>query len=234
MSWLSVTYHYFPRLALLALVVPVASFSAIIDANGTCVFPSPAACAAGPDTLTPGTNIAQTFNFNVTVNGALFNVSGTTFNNFPSTTFLGFFPTVTYLGATPLTGTDTITLDMLQNFTDPQLVNPNWSGSYSENIPLILGPNSSASGQALYDGQTVGQLGPVTGSGVYNLSQVSTLNNLDGNPLQTDYKLSFTFGPGTLPGQASSSPTPEPAETLLLCVSGLGLVLFKSRKLSRR
>ena len=42
-----------PRLAVLALALPIAGFSAIIDANNVCES-SPAACAAGPDTLNPG------------------------------------------------------------------------------------------------------------------------------------------------------------------------------------
>ena len=158
----------------------------------------------------------------------MFSVVGTIGNNFPGGTFLGFYPTVTYIGATPLTHTDTITLDMLQNFADPQLSNPSWDGSYNEIIPFVMtSPNSSAAGQVLYDGQTVGQLGPVFGTGMYLLTGTKVLMNLDGNPLDTDYKLSFTFGPGTTPGEFTSSPTPEPAETLLLSVGALGFALLK-------
>jgi len=226
-----IQHRMFPIRTLLVagavLLSPILAHSAVIDVNGVCQFN----CLAGPGTLLPGQAITQTYNFDVAVNGDLFNISGSIVNKFPSSTFLGFYPTITYVGPTLSTSTDTITLDMLQNFADPLLSNPSWDGSYNEVIPFDLPvAGESASGQVLYNGQTVGVLGPVFGSGNYYLTQVSTLSNLDGNPLDSDYKLSFTFPAGVGPGTIASSPSPEPAEALLLGLGSLGLLLVKGRK----
>lgn len=210
-----------------SLLLPVMAQSADITVNGVCLFN----CLVGPGTLLPGQSISQSYNFDVALNGDLYNISGTISNHFPSSTFLGFFPTVTYVGGVLSTSTDTITLDMLQNFSDPLLVNPSWDGSYNEVIPFDLPTaGESASGQVLYNGQTVGALGPVFGSGFYTLTNTAVLASLNGNPLTTDYKLSFTFPAGVAPGTFASSPAPEPSEAVLFGIGSLGLLLWKARK----
>jgi hypothetical protein len=220
----------------LALALPVVGFSAAIEANTTCESASCSVASLTAAAVTPGGNSVGGFNFNVTVGTDIYHVTGSYFDTLSSTDHvdIGFFPTITLVSATAATA-DTITLDLLQDFLDPNLAK--WDGTYSESIPLVLPvAGSTAKGQVFYDGQTVGLLGPVSGTGVYSLGPVSTpLSPLNGSLLAADYQLTFTFPKGTLAGGLSSSPSPEPAEAYSMAIGLglLGLAFFKNRATKR-
>jgi hypothetical protein len=211
--------------AALALALPAVGFSAAIEANGACETPPSASpCAAASVSgaaITPGGT-------------DIYKVTGTYFDTLSPTdrVFIGFFPLVTVVSATT-TSADTVTLDLLQDFSDPNLTK--WGGTYSETIPLDLpSVGETGAGQVKYDGQTVGLLGPVSGSGDYTLGPVSTpLAPLNGSLLSADYTLTFTFAKGSVAGEFASSPAvPEPAEAYSMAI-GLGLLGLASFRNAR-
>jgi hypothetical protein len=226
---------FLSRYAVLALALPVAGFSAAVEANSVCqTAPTGTSCSAAALTasaLTPGGSTSGSYNFNVTVGTDVYKVTGTYFDTLSPTdhVFLGFFPTVTVVSASTTTP-DTVSLDLLQDFSDPTLAQ--WDGNYSENIPLVLPvKNSTGEGQVFYDGISVGLLGPVSGTGVYDLSgSKSPVSPLAGSLLVADFNLTFTFPVGSTAGQTASSPAPEPTETALVGLGLAGLFLLKARK----
>lgn len=224
--------------AALALALPAVGFSAAIEANGACETPPSASpCAAASVSgaaITPGGSSVGSYNFDVTVGTDIYKVTGTYFDTLSPTdrVFIGFFPLVTVVSATT-TSADTVTLDLLQDFSDPNLTK--WGGTYSETIPLDLpSVGETGAGQVKYDGQTVGLLGPVSGSGDYTLGPVSTpLAPLNGSLLSADYTLTFTFAKGSVAGEFASSPAvPEPAEAYSMAI-GLGLLGLASFRNAR-
>jgi hypothetical protein len=163
-------------------------------------------------------------------------VSGTFDNSFPLGTSLGFFPTVTLLSASAA-GADSITLDMLQDFTSGG-DSTSWAGSYHENLPFLLsGAGTTAEGQVLYSTnldttpQSVGLLGPISGSGIHDLVGSKTLSPLDGHLLVGDFQFTFTFPEGAPEGTHSSSPVPEPAQTIPVAIGLAGLLIFNLCKI---
>jgi hypothetical protein len=264
---------FFSRFAVLALAVPVIGFSAAVtgidvgttnlgaaapyavtagSTPTTCGYGSCTSSALAAGALALGGSTTGPYSFNVTASdGDIYNVAGTFNNTFNGTTFLGFFPTVTYEGNTihggvPAIAQDTVTLDMLQDFTYPGN-NISWAGKYTETLPLVLTPGGSqASGQVLYStvtgsgttvdaGGTVGELGPAFGSGMYTLKGMNNISPLDGNYLAADFQFTFQFAGGTATpvGSYISSPgaVPEPAQTIPAAMGLVGLLLFKVRKL---
>jgi hypothetical protein len=219
-----------------AMLFPVLASPASVSVNGSCDFN----CSS--TALTPGQSTGTVpFNFNITLgDGDKYNIAGTYSNSFPSGTSYGFFPTVTYVGAAPTVAADVVTVDMIQTFSDPALANPDWSGTYSENIPFVITlAGTSASGQLLIDGDSVGLLTvpASSGPGAYDLSDSASLAGITGNPLTADYQLSFTFPDLTPTGTGSGSPpasVPEPAQTMLLGAGSLGLLFLKARKFSNK
>lgn len=222
---------FLTKASFLGLFIPALGFSAAFEVNGVCQTGfncSPSSLSASA--LTVGTSTTGNYSFAVTLgDGDMYNVTGSYFNNFPGTTFLGFYPTVTYAGPNPSVAADTITLDMLQDFSSPGAAS--WDGTYNEKIPLVLPvAGSSATGQVLYDGKTVGLLGPVFGTGNYYLTQTTPLTGLTGSTLMSDYMLSFTFPAGTQPGGSAGSPVPEPAQTIPAAIGLIGLFCFTRRR----
>jgi hypothetical protein len=262
---------FLSRIAILALALPVAGFSAAVTGInvgtsnlaapvpfGIAAGSTPTTCGYGSCTslsltnfpLTLGGSTTGPYSFNVTAaDGDIYNVAGSFNNTFLSSTFLGFFPTVTYEGNLAHPGDavaqDTITLDMLQDFVFGNN-STDWSGTYNEKLPLVLSvPGSQASGQVIYstltnnatlmDGpETVGELGPVFGTGMYNLTGTAALNPLTGNYLASDFQFTFVFPGGTATpvGGFISSPSavPEPAQVIPAAIGLAGLLLFKVRK----
>jgi len=265
---------FISRCALLALTVPVVGFSAAVTGIevgtsnlaaplpfGIAAGSTPTTCYSGSCTsaalqagaLTLAGSAAGGFNFNVTAaDGDIYNVMGTFSNTFPSNPRGGFFPTVTYEGnsihgAIAAVAQDTITLDMLQDFTLGSNAT-NWAGKYTENLPLDLPnvPGSQASGQVLFSTldstgklvngpETVGELGPVFGTGNYVLTGSANINPLTGDFLASDFQFTFVFPGGTATpiGGFISSPAsavPEPAQTIPAVMGLVGLLLFKARK----
>jgi hypothetical protein len=228
--------------AILVLTLPALGLSSTvgISVSGSvptaCGYGNCTAGALSADALTLGNSNPGSYNFDVTAtDGDVYNVSGTFNNTFPSSTFLGFFPTVTLVSATAV-GADTITLDMLQDFTYGN-DSTSWAGTYNEELPFDLPlSGTTAAGQVLYSTdldptpQTVGLLGPVSGSGDYFLSANNSLSPLDGDLLIGDFQMTFTFPEGAPSGAYASSPIPEPSQTIPMAIAVVGLLLFRFRK----
>jgi hypothetical protein len=200
---------------------------------GNCAAPSLVAGA-----LTQGTSTTGSYNFNETAaDGDVYKVSGTFNNTFPSGTSLGFFPTVSLVSTTAV-GADTITLDMLQDFTSGDDTT-SWSGTYNEKLPFTLSSaGTTGEGQVLYSTnldttpQSVGEKGPVSGPGSFYLFGSATLTPLTGHLLTGDFQFTFTFPEGATAGSSISSPVPEPSPALPAAF-GLAacLLLFKLREI---
>jgi hypothetical protein len=198
----------------------------------TCGFGNCTGTALSAGALTLGTSTTGSYNFNETAtDGDIYKVSGTFNNTFLSGTFLGFFPTVA-LVSTTAAAADTITLDMLQDFsfgTDTT----SWAGIYNEKLPFVLSGAGTAGGQVLYSTdldttpQSVGLLGPVSGPGAFDLVDSATLNPLTGKNLIGDFQFTFTFPEGAPGGSSISSPIPEPSPTILVALGLAGLLIFK-------
>jgi hypothetical protein len=207
------------------LCVPFAAKSASIVVNGTCE----SSCSSGA--LSDGQSTSGSFNFDYTSgDGDIYDVSGSygaSYSNVTGSTIV-VNPTFIYAGAAPSSGNDTITFDLYQFYFDAECCT--WAGTYSESVPLFLsstaGPGSTIAGQLLFDGQSVGLVGPF-GPGDYLVSESAALDFgfSDNSPfLLADYQFTAQFDAGTLPGAgASGAATPEPAMDL---VCGLGLILF--------
>ena len=233
--------------AILALALPALGLSSTVDTGIQASGSVPTTCGSGNCTagalstgaLTQGTTTNGGYNFNVTAaDGDLYNVSGTFNNTFLSGTFLGFFPTVTFQG-TSTVAADTITLDMLQDFTFGTN-STSWAGTYNEQIPFALSAGTTAEGQALYSTnldatlQSIGLLGPVSGPGNFSLSASKSLSPLDGNLLIGDFQYTFTFAQGAPNGTSGSSPVPEPSQTIPMAIGLVGLLFFNFRRLRSR
>jgi hypothetical protein len=216
----------------LTLCVPFTAKSGSIDVNGTCElncsFTTP---------LTNGESTSGAFDFDYTfLDGDVYNVAGNfsaTYSTLDGST-LSVDPTITYEGATPSAAKDTLDFDFSQAYFDTSCCT--WAGTYFETVPLFLastaGHGSKISGQVLYDGKSVGLVGPF-GPGAYSISESANLDfgMLDTNPtLLGDFELEAVLGKGTLPGTiaSSTSPVPEPA-TFLPCVLGLILIYYGLR-----
>jgi hypothetical protein len=212
----------------LTLCAPFAAQSGSIIVNGTCDF----SCA--PNSLSDGTSISSPFNFDVTLtDGDEYDISGSYSASYSKAagSTIAVNPTFTYIGSSPTTATDTINFTLAQDYFDPSCCT--WAGTYFESIPLTLGATAGAgstiSGELLYDGKSVGLVGPFP-PGSYTVSKSAALDfgSLDTDPtLLADFNFAAQFAPGTLPNTSASSvstsATPEPAMDL---VCGLGLILF--------
>jgi len=211
----------------LTLYAPSIAKSASADVNGTCEL----GCVFSPP-ISNGQSISGDFDFDYTfLDGDIYNFAGNysaTYSTLNGST-ISVDPTITYEGVNPSAGTDTIDFNFTQDYFDSSCCT--WAGTYYETVPLFLastsGPGSTIAGQLLYDGESVGLVGPF-GPGTYSVSESANLDfgGLDTDPpLLADFEFEGTFGAGTLPGTtaSSASPTPEPA-MFLPC--GLGLILI--------
>lgn len=208
------------------LLAPLTAKPATISVNSACQVNCPSSGA-----LTDGTSTNGPFNFNVGFgDGDTYNVSGTYAASYSTAngSTIYFDPVVTYTGSVASVGNDTINISMIQSYYDTTCCT--WAGEYTESVPLFLssdaGAGSSISAQLLYDGVSVGLIGPYS-AGTYLVSQSSDLDfgDLDTSPtLTAEYDFTVQFDEGTLPDAgAASSSTPEPIMTI---PCGLGLVLI--------
>jgi len=141
--------------------------------------------------------------------------------------------TATYSGTTPSAGTDSFTVDVYDNIYDP---GPgSWAGTYTNRsgytVAAGLGTGSTFNEDLLWNGASVGEIGPYTTPGFHSSSVSKALSFGAGNTTDTlhgDYRFNFTFGGATASGASVSagpsinvSTTPEPREALPL----LGLML---------
>jgi hypothetical protein len=213
------------RLTLLSclLVAPGLCLASSLAVNGTC----DAGTCPPTDTLAPGSSIPLAFfNFDVTVNGDSYDISGdysasNTTNSPSGTTDFGGDVTATYIGGTPTAQSDVLTIDILQDFTVPGTYS--LAGTYDEGA--FVGINGAATGssysfQILYNGDSVGLLGPYTTSGTHSSS---TYLALGGTSLDADSQFTFDFAAGT-PHGASMTTTPEPGGLIpVAAILALGL-----------
>ena len=213
------------KLALAALIIPLAGFSAAIQANGTCEVGN----CASPDSVGIGQVSAGSFNFNITVGTDLYNVKGVYANAYPPQ-ILGFFPTVTYIGATPSTAADSISLIMFQNFYDVE-TSP-WDGKYCESFPAVVAAGGSATDTTSFDGNSVATLtagpGTSTQSACKNIAFTTAQNASD--YMDAQIALTFNFAKGTSPNALIASPSPEPAQTIPAVIGLASLLFLKLRK----
>jgi hypothetical protein len=213
----------FLRAAAVALALPILGVSATVNVNG------------GTTTYTPGTITSGSFSEAIFVGADEYYLSSTYAYGATAAggTTITFIPTVTYIGASPTTSADTINFNFLANIFDSAA--SNWNGTYNENVPLVVGAGSTASGELFVDGQGVGLVGPY-GPGSYNVSLSAPLTGVNGSTLALAYDFTFTFSAGSPDGTASSSPapttTPEPATVIpaALGLVGFGLMALRRRK----
>jgi hypothetical protein len=234
-NYMNDTRRFTPCCLILGLTLcsPFAAKSGSINVNGTCEtgcsFTAP---------LSNGESTSGTFDFDYTfLDGDVYNFAGNfsaTYSTLDGST-ISVDPTVTYEGSSPSAGTDNIDFNLTQDYFDPSCCT--WAGTYYETIPLFLastaGPGSTIAGQVLYDGDSVGLVGPF-GPGSYSISESANLDfgALDTDPtLLADFEFEDKFGAGTLPGTiaSSTSPTPEPV-MVLPCGLALILIYYRLRR----
>jgi hypothetical protein len=218
----------------LSLCAPFTAKSGSIDVNGTCEV----GCSS-QQFLSNGMSDAGAFNFLYTfADGDVYDIFGNysaSYSTLNGST-IAIDPEFTYEGTSPSVKNDTLDLSFSQGYFDTSCCT--WAGTYTESVPLSLGasagPKSTISGQLLYDGKSVGLVGPF-GPGTYFVTQSANLDfgALDDSPdLLGDYQFSVKFARGALPGaSAGSTNTPEPV-TPLLC--GLGLIMLGGFARSRK
>jgi hypothetical protein len=223
--------------AILALALPVLGISSTvtgIEANSACEVGTCTSGDLSAGALTFGGDTTGSYNFDITADGDVFDISGTYNNTFFSGTFLGFYPTVTLVSGT---NAATVTLDMLQDFFYGTDATTSWSGTYNEKVPVDLSAaGTTATGQVFYSTdvdttpESVGLLPTANGPGDYYLSGSAALGPLNGETLVSDFQYTFTFAAGSAPGTFVSSPVPEPSETIPMAIGLAGLFLFKVRR----
>ena len=209
-------------LALVILASSIAATAAHAGTVDTCVEVNSVSysgtCPLGTqaDSLTSGKSTSGNFAFLFTNPGDMdqYFISGSYFASYEVNgggSVFGTDLTVSYASGTPAPLTDNFTIDVLQDIYDSSP--GTFNGTYNEDIPVILnGAGSSATGQFLWDGQSVGLL-TFPGPGSYNKSATATLTGLTGNVLAADAQFDFTFAAGTTFGAgASVTFTPEPVE----------------------
>lgn len=232
---LSAPRHF--RLLACLLFASGLGLASSITVNGTCDFGT---CPA-TDTLAPGSSIPlTTFNFDVTINGDEYDIFGSysdsnTTNSPSGTTDFGGEVTAEYIGGSPTGQADDITIDILQDFTVPGTYS--LAGTYDEGafvgISSGAGPGSSYSFQILYNGDSVGLLGPYTTSGTHDSSKDLSLS---GTSLDADAQFTFDFAKGTTTGSYMTT-TPEPGGIIPIAVIlalGLGVPAFRRVRLASK
>jgi len=227
------------------LCAPLAKPGTVI-VNGVCyvsVLTCPDVDSVSDPSYDPGPgSVGSSFNFDVTVNGDIYNVVGAYSASYSGNTgsSMTVNDVITYTGNNGATAqADTVTFDVYQDFFDDSCPTCSWAGTYTENIPLILTAPGTIYGQYLYDGLTVGAAGPY-GPGTYNYSNSADLdfggscvsNTCTGSDynatLSADYNQVITFSAGTTAGEGATT-TPEPAMAIP-CGLGLLLVMYGVRR----
>lgn len=213
-----------------------------VQVNSTCEI---GVCDAGVSTITNGTastNLNFTYTFS---NGDQYLITGSlsgtdTSNSYGSLTapFV-----VEYTGpyATSI-GTDVLAVEIFWNYS-----NVFTSFSFSETVRgqfagSVTG-SSTVTGQDIFGGNVVPQLGPFSPPGAFNMTVSSgTLTGLS-NPLLVELVRTYTFGAGTpIGGQITNGtaspvappPAPPPGTpappSLFLTIAGLGGLVFLMRR----
>lgn len=233
-----------PRLALLALVVPVAGFCTSIQVSssggvtvcplgaGTCPDPNSTSTAAG---ISPASGtVSGTYNFGYTLtNGDQYQISAAYIASYTTGVSVIFNPTVTYIGTTPAVGVDNISLDLYQNFYDT--TGSSWNGTYCEYFPASVAAGGSATANLSFDTNSIGTLSASAGNSSQSKCTGLTFNAAQNASayLNADYNLTFNFAAGTTKGTSESSVTtavPEPSTMALSVLGSVSLFYFARRR----
>jgi hypothetical protein len=215
------------------LLLSSAAFAADIQINGACIQgacppPSGTSDAVQFGQSIPLTNGSYLLSFG---DGDQYSIAYSYSASYTAAGTLIFIdPAVTYTGITPSVGNDVINFNFFQNFYSDSP--GTWDGAYTENIPISIsgdvGAGTTATGQLLYDGQSIGLEGPY-GPGYNDGTNSKNLTGLDAPTLAGEYEFTYDFAAGSQPGSGGSSPapptaTPEPAQTLPLAFAGMILI----------
>jgi hypothetical protein len=232
-----------PRLALLALVVPLAGFCASFQISGTgtgatcfgtCPDPNSTSTAAGisPASGTVSGNYTATYTL---ADGDKYAITAAFNASYTTGIAIVFNPTVTYVGSTPAAAADSISLDLYQNFYDTTGTTWNSPPNYCEYFPATVAAGGSATAALSYDGNSIGTLsaGPGTSS-QFKCSALSFSAAQNASAyLNADYNVTFNFAAGTTTGTSESSisatSVPEPS-TMALGMLGSGSLLYFARR----
>jgi hypothetical protein len=137
---------------------------------------------------------------------------------------------VEYLGnaSSSTSGADVITIDYLQNYYSTVT-----SGTFSESVsgtfggPIAAGSNVTA--QQFVGGNAMPLMGPFPSPGAFSGSSGNFAASSLGNPLLFDFEVTFNVAAGSGVGAGVNEDLlPEPASVLLV-VTGAGLMLLKRR-----
>jgi hypothetical protein len=204
-----------------------------IDINGTCLAGTcPTDTISDPSVDSGPSSSSGTYNFNVTVNGDIYNVAGAYTASYTEAdgVYLASTPVITYTGVTPTAQEDDIKFDFIQNIFDDCGGGgcSAWGDgvTYGESFNLVLTAPGTINGQLLFDNQSIGLSPTFTGPGSFTYSATAPQGYLAtdfDNNLLGDLNINIAFAAGTQQGQGGSSPTPEPAMAI---PAGLGLVLL--------
>ena len=238
-----------PRLALLALVVPVTGFCTSFSVSspsspttatfcaGTCPDPNSTATAAGisPASATVSGNYSTTYTL---ADGDKYAITATYSASYTTGIAILFNPTVTYTGSTPAAAADSISLDLYQNYYDTTGTTWNSPPNYCEYFPVSVAAGGSATAALSYDGNSIGTLNAGPGaSSQFKCSALSFTAVQNASPyLNADYNVTFNFAAGTTNGTSDSSisttAVPEPS-TMALGVMGSSALFYFARRRRR-
>jgi hypothetical protein len=212
----------------------IAAQASILQVNGTCEAGN---CAGTPqsDAISFGTDIPITpFGFEFTfANTDTYNISGTYAASYGSGgTVFSVSLGVTYLGnsVSGPSSADSLTVDVFQDIFDDSP--GTFDGTYTESIPVSIfgavGAGTNVSAQLLWDGQSVGLIGPFVGDGTFSGDSSANLTGLTGDFLAGDFQFIYNFAAGTDPGAGASvlNSTPEPVETIPAALAIVAAIFF--------
>ena len=205
------------------MAAPLICLPAAIQATGDTTVCVIGTCAS-PGTLGTTDSISSTtYSFVYTfANSDTFDVAGT-YSASGATPSVSFSAVATYLGNSTNTSShaDTLSVDLLQDFTNLNGLDGNYSAS-ARLSQTNVASGSQVTSQLFFGAQGIGLMGPFTGNGsqLYN-SGPTALTGL-GTTTLADFNYTFVIAAG-------SPAIPEPAEISLV---GLGLfaLMFPLRR----
>jgi hypothetical protein len=206
------------------LLLPAFATAAAISVNGTCELGDCSTAGLQSSAIGFGQSVPLTnFNFNYIVGADTYNLSGSYSASFGSGgTHIFGTVNATYTGTAPSAASDTLSFDLLQDY---HFLNAgNWNGTYSENVPVSVGPGTTFTGDLCYDGtHCVGTIGPLS-AGLYDKSQSASLTGLTGDYLAADFNFTFNFPQGIAPGAGIDvlASVPEPVQTVPVALALVG------------
>jgi len=208
-----------------SLIVPLTIHAAAIQVNTTCEMGDCSSAGLQSSALGFGQSVPlSNFNFTYVVGPDTYNVSGSYSASFSSSgTSIFATADAVYTGTSPSATTDTFSINVLQDY---HFLNAgSWDGTYTEHIPVSVGPGATFSGDLCYDTtHCVGTIGPLS-AGLYDEHQTASLTGLTGDYLDASFNFIFTFPQGAAPGTSIDvlASVPEPAQTVPVALALVGL-----------